>query len=129
MEKYTLKSEQIKKIRKSLKLTQVQFGEIIGVAKTAVIDWEKGRRTPHPVFRNIIVNLAKGKDIGFDGDQPTEQITELQDKANQLNKLVAELQDEANSLNRLLAELQDKANSLTFTITKIATIPASHPHS
>ena len=69
MKKYELTPEQIKKLRKTLKLTQTEFGEIIGVAKQAIIYWEKGKHRPIPGFRRAIVNLAKEKGIDLDGDE------------------------------------------------------------
>ena len=69
MKKYQLSPAQIKKFRKSLGLTQTEFGEIVGVEKKAVTHWEQGKHTPHPIFRNIIVNLAKEKGIDLDKDE------------------------------------------------------------
>ena len=39
--------EKIRKIRKSRKLTQEQFGNLLGVNKRTVISWEKGESFPH----------------------------------------------------------------------------------
>ena len=38
--------EEIKKLRKKLKLTQTSFGEKIGVAQSTVRCWELGLRNP-----------------------------------------------------------------------------------
>ena len=46
--------DRIKKIRKEVKLTQVQFGEKIGVKGNTVTNYESGLRTPtHAVIKSI----------------------------------------------------------------------------
>ena len=46
--------KRIKELRISLKLTQPEFAEKLGVTKRAVQEWEAGRRTPsEPVLRQI----------------------------------------------------------------------------
>ena len=51
--------EKIRKIRKSRKLTQEQFGNLLGVNKRTVISWEKGESFPHKDRLKQIANLEE----------------------------------------------------------------------
>jgi len=52
--------DRIRKLRKDKQLTQTQLGDLVGVSKNAIYDWEKG--TYQPEGQNLI-NLAKAFDV------------------------------------------------------------------
>lgn len=44
----------IKEMRKALKLTQADFSEIFGIPKRTLEDWEAGRRQPAPYVEHLL---------------------------------------------------------------------------
>jgi DNA-binding transcriptional regulator YiaG len=51
-----LTDKDIKKLRKALGLTALEFGDLLGVKQITVFQWESGRR--HPKF-DMLVKLNK----------------------------------------------------------------------
>ena len=112
--------DRIKKIRKDHKLTQVKFGERIGVKGNTITNYENGLRTPSDavllsICREFNVNehwLRTGK-----GEQPinktrTQEITTF---ANEVLKLPDE-----NIKKRLISALIELDENDWLTIEKIA---------
>ncbi len=54
----------IKQARKRLRMTQPQFGELVGAAFLTVYQWENGRRIPR--FWRLICLALKEEGISFD---------------------------------------------------------------
>ena len=51
--------KQIKKFRKELSLTQTKFGEMVGVVKITVFQWEKGKRTPSKTAKILLSRIEE----------------------------------------------------------------------
>ena len=47
-------AEKIKQLRLDLDLTQIQFGQLFGVHRMTVYNWERGVRLPIPRFRELV---------------------------------------------------------------------------
>ncbi len=60
-----LTSSRIRKIRKMLKLTQFQFGNLLGVSKTTVSYWENGHLQPCRENQKILHTLATYGIVGL----------------------------------------------------------------
>lgn len=58
--------KQVKRIRKKLFMTQERFAELLGVSKTTVNNWEKGRYEPNLQTQEKIFNLCKEKNIKWE---------------------------------------------------------------
>lgn len=58
--------KQIKRIRKSLFITQSQFGKLLGISKTSVNNWETGKVEPNLQTQEKIFNLCKEKNIKWE---------------------------------------------------------------
>ena len=58
-----MNKDEIKSLRKQLKLTQVQFAKMLGVTSRAVQSWEAGRREPLPVNIVNLQNLQKIRNL------------------------------------------------------------------
>ncbi len=54
-----MNSESIKRLRKSLKLTQATFADRLGVAKYTIYRWEAGKCNPHPIFIKMMQELKE----------------------------------------------------------------------
>jgi DNA-binding transcriptional regulator YiaG len=54
----------IKKLRKSLGLTQAQFGELVGVKHAAVCLWESGQRKPSLAHARRLQVILENSDGG-----------------------------------------------------------------
>ena len=55
-----LSAEDIATLRKTLKLTQVKFGELFGVSAKKVSEWEHGKSLPDASLQDKISDLQKG---------------------------------------------------------------------
>ena len=55
-----LNKQQIRKLRKSLKLNTAAFGELVGVSGRTVEAWEQGLRQPSKSARMLIEKLIRG---------------------------------------------------------------------
>ena len=55
----------IREIRKMLKMTQFQFGNLLGISKTTVSYWENGHLHPSRESRKILHTLAAYSIIGL----------------------------------------------------------------
>ena len=58
-------SEELKRLRKALRLTQKRFGEVVGVGKSAVAAWEQGRYEPSKETYIRIGNLDPTQALSF----------------------------------------------------------------
>jgi len=54
-----MKSEDIKKLRQALNLSQEKFARELGVTTGTVLRWELGRTSPSPLAQEKLVRLAK----------------------------------------------------------------------
>ena len=52
-------SKQISKFRKINRLTQQQFGELVGVSKTTVYQWERGGRKPSKTAKILMSKIEE----------------------------------------------------------------------
>ena len=57
---FEIPPEAILSLRKGMKLTQIQFGEIFGVSPKKVSAWEHGRAVPVEEQQNKIRSLIQG---------------------------------------------------------------------
>lgn len=85
--------DQIKKIRKSNKMSQVEFAEILNVSKQSVSNWEN----------NNIVNVSAdflletdNRQYVYTGNLPIEFVTHLQQLACDFEKINHELEKYMN---------------------------------
>lgn len=53
---------EIKEARKKLKLTQTEFGKLLGVSISAVQMWESGKRNISNTALKLLVDILKSKD-------------------------------------------------------------------
>jgi len=51
--------KQIKKFRKDLDMTQTKFGDMVGVAKITVFQWERGERKPSETARILLSRIEE----------------------------------------------------------------------
>jgi DNA-binding transcriptional regulator YiaG len=51
--------EEIKKIRKALKMTQEKFAAHFGVVTTTVNKWENGKQVPHGFFQKELERMKQ----------------------------------------------------------------------
>ena len=51
--------KQTKKFRKELNLTQTKFGEMVGVGKITVFQWERGERTPSKTAKILLSRIEE----------------------------------------------------------------------
>lgn len=80
--------DQIKKIRKSNKMSQVEFAEILNVSKQSVSNWENNNIEPSiEIVRTIAIKLNVSADFlletdnrqyVYTGNLPIEFVTHLQ---------------------------------------------------
>lgn len=47
--------------RKGRKLTQAEFGKLIGVIGITVSRWERGTRVPEPKFQRLMLGVTDGQ--------------------------------------------------------------------
>ncbi len=52
-------SKQIINFRKKHKLSQPKLGEMVGVSKTAVYQWERGERTPSRTAKILLCRIEE----------------------------------------------------------------------
>lgn len=81
--------ERIKQLRKQHKLTQEDVANRLAVARTTVVGWERGDRTPET---DMLVNIAKLLKCTTDyllglSEKPT--LTEIEDKSISLEEVKA----------------------------------------
>ena len=50
-------------VRRTLGLSQAEFGTLLGVSKHTVIGWEQGRRVPSGAARTLLKIAAKHPDV------------------------------------------------------------------
>lgn len=60
--------DEIRRIRKSLGLTQHQFGQLLDVSRTTVMNWETGRTSPPELKQDIIRQLGRKADQRESGE-------------------------------------------------------------
>lgn len=53
-----MKKEEIRKLRKTLKMNTKKFGDAVGVSPRTVEDWEQGRRNPSKSAILLMKKLA-----------------------------------------------------------------------
>lgn len=78
--------ERIKAIRKELKLTQIQFGESLGVTGGAIAMIERNINSPSMMLRNAIISKFSVNPLYLDGESdimfvPPDDDAELIDRA------------------------------------------------
>ena len=94
--------DQVKKIRKSNKLKQVEFAEILNVSKQSVSNWENHNIEPSiDILRDIAIKFHVSADFLleiddrqyiYSGDLPIEIITHLQQLVNDYERIKKELE-------------------------------------
>lgn len=98
--------DQIKKIRKSNKMSQVEFAEILNVSKQSVSNWENNNIEPSiEIVRTIAIKLNVSADFlletdnrqyVYTGNLPIEFVTHLQHLACDFEKINHELEKYMN---------------------------------
>lgn len=92
--------ERVKKVRKSMKLTQVQFSKMLGVSKQTVSNWENDEAVPGI---DLLKKIAEKCDVTTDylleldqryilnvDDLPIEYVAHIQQIVNDLKKSITE---------------------------------------
>lgn len=51
--------QEIKELRRSLKMTQQTFAEKVGVSITTVASWENGKHSPQPFLVNKLIQIKE----------------------------------------------------------------------
>lgn len=59
----TMKSSEIKAIRKSLNMTQFMFASVVGVSVKTVAAWESGKSTPSGAARRMLTLLQADPEL------------------------------------------------------------------
>lgn len=98
--------DQIKKIRKSNKMSQIEFAEILNVSKQSVSNWENNNIEPSiEIVRTIAIKLNVSADFlletdnrqyVYTGNLPIEFVTHLQQLACDFEKINHELEKYMN---------------------------------
>ena len=73
--------ERIKAIRKELKLTQVQFGESLGVTGSAITMIERNKNSPSMMLRNVIIIKFSVNPLYLDGESDVMFVLPYEDEA------------------------------------------------
>lgn len=63
-----MNSSNLRKLRKKLKMTQEEFGCIVGASKAAVSRWETGNRRLDPEIAKWFMSYAKSQGINVSLD-------------------------------------------------------------
>lgn len=58
--------EQIKRIRKKLIITQIEFAELLNVSTVTISKWERGIASPTPKHIKKIVEICKQNNIDIE---------------------------------------------------------------
>lgn len=92
--------ERIKVVRKSMKLTQVEFAAMLKVSKQTVSNWENDEAVPSiELLKSIAEKCAVTTDYLLELDQrhiidvdemPIELVSHIQQIINDMKKLIAE---------------------------------------
>lgn len=48
----------ILELRKSMDLSQRAMAPVVGVCYQTICNWERGRNSPHPIYRGILDSIA-----------------------------------------------------------------------
>ena len=60
MSNYEFPANEVRPLRKSLKMTQVEFAEYLGVTQGLISQWEQGQRTPNGPAAKLLTLLQRG---------------------------------------------------------------------
>lgn len=105
----------IKAVRESLKLSQREFGEKLGVSRDVISNIEYGRVQPKELFLKHICQLYRVNEHwlktgeGEMFDESPEETSKLDEALSIFKSLRPEFQDYALEQIKKLAELQDKS--------------------
>ena len=102
-----MNKEDVLKIRKSLKLTQEQFGQVIGVDKRTIMNYEKGKVIPRNKIGLFKLILSKESNILSLKENDKEDIKNesLSTESNErLLTQIESLKDHINTLKEFLTE-------------------------
>ena len=58
MKRIVMNGKELRTIRRRLKLTQVEFAELVGVTSNTVARWERGEMTMRKRAEKLIQNIA-----------------------------------------------------------------------
>ena len=94
-------SEYIVRLRKSMNLTQEEFGDLIGVSKNTVYNYENGAKIPDTKIP-ILVKLAKESNVNTnnevtDNDPYIDALTEKLFSSEKFKKKLKEEQKQISS--------------------------------
>lgn len=56
-----MNGEEIKRLRKSLKMTQVEFAKTLYVTPHTIYRWETGKSEPHPINKKQLTELKEAR--------------------------------------------------------------------
>ena len=104
-------NKRIKEIRKSLKLSQKEFGEQLGVSRDVIANIEYGRVEPQPLFVKHLCSTFNVNPIWLEtGEGEIFLIKEknLKEAIELFDQLIPSFQDYAISQIEALLELQKK---------------------
>jgi DNA-binding XRE family transcriptional regulator len=102
-----MNKEDVLKIRKSLKLTQEEFGQLIGVDKRTIMNYEKGKVIPRNKIGLFKLILSKESNILSLKENDKEELKNesLSSESNErLLTQIESLKDHINTLKEFLTE-------------------------
>lgn len=99
--------DRIKQIRKDAKLTQPNFGALLGVSQTAVTNWETGFRDPsQPVIETICTKFGVNREWLVNGaGEPYKAVSDDEKLAAWLGEVMASAPDDVR--RRLIKALSE----------------------
>jgi transcriptional regulator with XRE-family HTH domain len=95
----------ILKIRKNLALTQQEFGELIGVDRRTVINYEQGKKVPASKVKLLQLMIDNGlTEVPLEKKEKTLKKIELHNDADILRCEILDLKDHIKTLKDFLEE-------------------------
>ena len=84
----------IKAVRKEKKLSQVELGKAVGVSRSTIANWEKGKASPATTYISKLANFFNITTDYLLGYTPTPQFTHKDER--DVQKIVKNLLDDPN---------------------------------
>lgn len=117
---------EIRAARKSLKLNQQDFGEVLGVSQSAISNWENGMDAPDPAYVEQIAVMGKNPNLAIayfneSGVSYTVQVHNPPHKTVEtLQQRLSEMRTTLAPLESITASLKKSIRSLEIELAKIS---------
>jgi len=106
-----MEPSEIKALRLSKNLNQTQFGEIFGIGKAAISNWEKGRASPSSAAMKLLNDLKNG-------DLIVSELSELESKLLEQNVKIGGFKDAEDYLTTSLKHLLTEGSFMSILPSK-----------